>query len=523
MGFDWALALWLLLVAVIATCLGAGTLVVLQSRQNRAGSPLFLDDGKSAVFLFDGETLVDATPGARALLAASPARGAAWHRLLAFLAPRFPGLEPRLARLAVEGRFALASADVDRAHPLVLEAEWRGGMARIAVADADCGAQVPILDPLSHRAAEEELSLLRAALAQAPLLVWRENAAAEVVWANAAYLAIAEKLLEADQDLPWPLPRLATPGEAAHQRLRLDGAGAPPDWYDVTSFPDAGGRLVFALPAGDLVRAEVALHDFTQTLTKTFAHLPIGLAIFNRQRQLALFNPALLDLTGLPADFLAARPTLFAFLDMLRDRKMIPEPKNYRSWRRQMADLERAAASGRYEETWNLSGGQTFRVIGRPHPDGAMALLIEDISSEMIRSRRHRADVELGQSVIDAMEEAVAVFSPAGILVMSNAAYARLWCHDPAATLGEAGVAAIVAHWRAHSAASPIWAKAEQLAVTLGDRQPWSGEARLNDGRLVACRFVPLTGGATMFAFRPAIAAADTGADMPAVRFRHRG
>jgi len=54
----------------------------------------------------------------------------------------------------------------------------------------------------------------------------------------------------------------------------------------------------------------MAQRNFVQTLTKTFAQLSIGLAIFNRERQLVLFNPALIDLTALPADFLTGRPHL---------------------------------------------------------------------------------------------------------------------------------------------------------------------------------------------------------------------
>ena len=83
-----------------------------------------------------------------------------------------------------------------------------------------------------------------------------------------------------------------------------------------------------------------------QTLTKTFAQLPIGLAIFDRNRVLQLFNPALLDLTGLSAEFLIGRPTLASVLDAMREQQVIPEPKDYRSWRKQMVALEEAAASG---------------------------------------------------------------------------------------------------------------------------------------------------------------------------------
>ena len=108
------------------------------------------------------------------------------------------------------------------------------------------------------------------------------------------------------------------------------------------------------LPADAAVRAERSLREFVQTLTKTFADLPIALAIFDRQRQLQLFNPALIDLTNLPTGFLTARPTLFDLLDKLRELRMVPEPKDFRSWRQQMSNLESAAATGHHVEEWSL-------------------------------------------------------------------------------------------------------------------------------------------------------------------------
>ena len=249
--------------------------------------------------------------------------------------------------------------------------------------------------------------------------------------------------------------------------------------------------------------------EFTQTLTKTFAHLPIGLAIFDRHRRLALFNPALLELTTLPIDFLTGRPMLSDCLDRMRELRMIPEPKDYRQWRRRMAEIEEEASSGIYEEVWHLPGAQIYRVFGRPHPDGALALLFEDITTETTRNRRYRADVELSQSVLDAVGEAVAVFSAAGLLVMSNAAYAALWGHDPSSFVGtDSSIVALAAHWRNQTAPSTLWSQAETFVGTLGDRREWSAGAQLVDGRSLSCRFVPLPGGATMIAFRTAAAKA---------------
>lgn len=508
MQIDWILAAGIVLTSVLAA---TGGILVMSALPGRPGIPrgsIFAETGQGAIFLFDGETMIDATPGARALLGTSHLCGTPYVKLMAYLAPHFPELETRLARLAVDGSFVLTSAP-DVGQPLLLQAELRGGLARLVLIDPEANDRVPGPDPMAQRALNEELDLLRQTMARAPVLVWREREDGEVVWANAAYLLRVGEQLAPGKDLHWPLARLfdrtAVTQGVTGQRQRLALPNGTAAWFELVSFVEGTGHLVFALPTDTAVQAENALRDFMQTLTKTFAHLPIGLAIFDQARQLQLFNPALLDLTGLPVDFLSMRPSLLSVLDAMRDRAMIPEPKDYPNWRRQMMDMEKAASSGLYEETWSLPGGQTYRVIGRPHPNGAIALMIEDISSEMLRTRRYRADLELGQSVIDQIDDAIAVFSESGALVMSNAAYAGTWGHDPAASLGDTTLRTLCNHWRALSAPSAVWADIEDFAANFGDRRAWSAEVRLLDGRLLDCRFAPLSGGATLACFRAAL------------------
>lgn len=491
----------MLVTAMLAATVGLLLLSVLQRRLNPLRGGVFADLSGGTEFLFDGDTLIDATPGGRALLASSSARGGAWHRLVAYLSPRFPDLEQRIGRLPADGRITLASGS-GPGPALMLRAEVRGGLMRLTVTDTDSDAHPLGQDNLTVRANADELDQLRCVVARAPLMMWRERADGAVVWANAAYLNEATERLGPDEDLAWPLPRLFNRVEGdPSQRARLEG-GTSPGWFDLVRFPEKSEHVVFALPADGAVQAENALRDFMQTLTKTFAHLPIGLAIFDRTRQLQLFNPALTDLTGLQAEFLTLRPSLFAMLDAMRDRSMIPEPKDYSSWRKQMAALEKAASSGLFEETWSLPGGQTYRVIGRPHPNGALALMFEDISTEVSRARRYRADLELGQSVFDMVDDGIAVFSQEGLLVMSNAAYGTIWGHDPASKLESDGIATICSHWRSRSAPSQLWKRVEDYLSASGERRPWAELTRLSDGRLLACRFAPLTGGATMASFR---------------------
>lgn len=502
MAFDWSIAFVLVVSSVCAAFAAVFCLSLLQSRQQAHAVRVFGSIADEMVFLFDQDLLIDASDSAHDFLAASSSLTSSWAKLCALLEPHFPGFEASIAKLADARRLVLSGG---ASGAMTLVAEWRFGLSRITISSQDSQGRALSVDRLSYQAMDQELSGLRVMLDAAPVLIWRQDRSDAITWANRAYLDLAADRDGDNRTDTWPLPRLFAHDPAAQRqsrraKLEIDGEKKP-RWFDIFQFPEDNGLLQFAMQADAVVQAEVALREFIQTLTKTFAHLPIGLAIFDRQRQLALFNPALIDLTGLGPDFLSARPTLFAFLDQLRDGNRMPEPKNYKLWRQQMVALERAASTGQYEEIWSLPEGQTYRVTGRPHPDGAMALLIEDITAEMSLTRRFRAELQLGQSVIDSLPEALAVFSPAGVLVMSNAAYARMWGNDPSIALVNTGIADAVALWTEKTQPSPIWARLRDRMESLMARSDWQDDALLSDGRRLRCRLQPIQGGSTLVGF----------------------
>ncbi len=458
---------------------------------------------EQAVFLFDEDELVDATRPARALLASLPGQSSEWKKLTDYLSRHVDYFLGQMAELPHCGAVDLPGVT---GSGIGVRAEKVGELTRLTVSDTSREGTGVLVDGLSLRAQEDELDELRECLSQAPMLIWRTDAAGTIVWANGAYLF---KVMERDQlreeDLTWPIPMLFTPTaphEDAKRRLSIPAQPHMAElWYDCHSFASGEGTLYYAIPANAAVRAERSLQEFIQTLTKTFAHVPIGLAIFDRSRQLQLFNPALVDLTSLDTEFLSLRPSLPTFLDRLREARIIPEPKDYGLWRQQMAELERAAASGLYEETWALPSGQTYRVTGHPHTDGALVFLFEDISAETAMTRSFRTEIQLSQAVIDSVDEAIAVFSAAGDLLMSNATYATLWNIDPAATLGTIRILDSIRHWQSLARPDPIWGDIRDFVGDIGERVDWFGDCTLADGRPLACRIRPLSGGATLIGF----------------------
>lgn len=498
------LAVIVVLTSIAAALIALMALAMLPGgAQRRPALSQYSSPHEQAVFLFDGSDLVDATGTAKTLLGSIPGPGSEWSRLAAYLAQRLPRFDSEISALAETGEVQLEGAGGD----FRLRAEWLGQLSRLTVTDMSAEGQGVLVDTLSQKALEAELAALRETLAAAPALVWRTNPSGAVVWANHAYFdCVAEQRDDTEDTLTWPVPALfpepVQAGVGTPRRQKLPPAGGrSTQWFDLHSYPVADGQIHFALPADAAVTAESSLRDFIQTLTKTFAHLPIGLAIFDRQRQLALFNPALVDLTSAGVEFLSARPTLYAFLDLLRERRVIPEPKDYSSWRQQMADLEKAAASDLYDDTWTLPSGQTYHVIGRPHPDGAVAFLIEDITAEISLTRRFRSEIELGQAVVDTVDEAIVVFSPSGELILSNNAYDELWGVEPALTLGRVTVTDSIRRWQELAMPNTAYGDIRDFVATMDERAEWAAEITLCDGEGLACRVVPLQGGATLVGF----------------------
>lgn len=355
-----------------------------------------------------------------------------------------------------------------------------------------------------------ELQLLRQINEHLPYPVWKTDLTGAVIWSNAAYSALRRRLPEDAAKtgvsiftLPDPSPKSVDGAKGTQtNRVKVEYAfSESPEWFSVACHPLSDGAIYHATSLSAVIKAEDAQRDFVQTLAKTFAHLSIGLAIFNRNRQLALFNPALIDLTGLSVSFLSPRPTIDSFFDALRENRRMPEPKNYKTWRHRMADLISAAESGRFEETWSLETGQTYRVTGRPHPDGAIAFLLEDISAEISLTRNFRAELELGQSLVDTFEDALAVFSQSGVLTFSNKAYDLLWGFRGDSSFADVTISDAIQLWREKSAPNPMWQDLRDSVMRLGDREEWSMPVCLKGQKPMQCKILPIASGATVVRF----------------------
>ncbi len=489
---------WIVLAALCtATAAVAVWWLTPTARTKSMEHDLLVGDGRTdAVFLFDESTLIGWSSGAKKFIG-ERTEDFSWSNLRDQLARSYPGLPQSPNFLKDVGPLVLsgtANADSREAH-----CEWIDGITRVQLRRSTLEEQNKSLD--------QELTTLRAAVHQAPYPVWLQSDEGEVTWTNLAYDDLSNKIRGRDVDFEVPLftdldepklsgrpERISIPLPETEKKL----------WYNVSTTETEAGWLCHAVDVNAVVDAEVAQRNFVQTLAKTFAQLSIGLAIFDRNRQLVLFNPVLIDLTALPASFLSSRPNMLTFFDRLRDQRMMPEPKNYSSWRHQMADLLEAAAEGRYQETWSMPSGSVYSVTGRPHPDGAIAFLFEDITAEITLTRQFRSELEVGQSILDHMDEAITIFNKDGTMSFSNEVYHDMWSMDPEASFAKISIVDASRVWQDKSVATSTWGSIRDFVLGTEDRDPWWCNVTMRNGDKMICRVCSMPNGATMVRFKPA-------------------
>lgn len=373
-------------------------------------------------------------------------------------------------------------------------------------------APLVLVEPLPEAPVEEpvadtgsELQQLRVLARVTPSLFWQCDDSGSVVWSNTAYQRLGEEFsTTADVPAIFPAESLPEGGTPGSRRISLQTPEGGRRTFEVMAHNTAVGTAYSAQPADRMVKVEQSLRSFTQTLTNTFAQLSVGLAVFDARRQLVMFNPALADLSSLEPEWLSARPTLGEVLDRLRDRNRLPEPRDYKAWKRQVSRFDSDSPDSTFEEDWTLPGGQCLRVQGRPHHNGGIAFTFEDITAEISLSRRFREDLNLYQAVLDESDQAVALFSATGALTMCNRSYRELWGQDPDRDpLLPEHINDASALWTERCGPSPLWGEIRDFVTGSEDRAEWADRVgTADDDAALRCRVTPISGGSTLVVFQ---------------------
>jgi PAS domain-containing protein len=403
--------------------------------------------------VLDRNAVLESARGARQIFGEAALEGAATDRLIARLGAATEPVPVAMRALLHRGvAFRLAATLAENGHFEVIGSP-HGAVCLLSVR------------PLVAAPADgTDAALLRAALAALPVPVAIHGPDGSTIWRNTA---------DAER-----------PATGALQR-------------DVP-LPGGGYLRVLDTTVTGMDKAETALRRFVETVSETFAHLRVGLAIFDRDRRLTLSNPALAEMFHVEPRWLGGRPTLREMLDRLRESRQLPEHADFPAWRATLFTLF-DSGGGNYEEIWELPDGRSLQVLGRPHPVGGIAFVFEDITESLALQRWRSTAMEVRRATLDLLADGVVVFGADGRVRIANPAFMAQWGlrQDEVPSLHVAQIAATCGRLCRDV---PLWDRVRAAVASGVGRQPWEARVTLTDGRVLKARVAPMPDGSTLLA-----------------------
>ncbi|MCB9957572.1 MAG: PAS-domain containing protein [Rhodospirillaceae bacterium] len=276
--------------------------------------------------------------------------------------------------------------------------------------------------------------------------------------------------------------------ETAETDPRLVAAGVATRGVavDVTATDDA---------RADLERHRAATTEMLETLRS-------AIAVYGPDQHLTFYNQAYAALWQLDEAWLETRPTLVDVLEVLRERRRLPEYTDFRAFRDEQTRLFQSLIDP-VEDLMHLPDGTTLRSVVAPHPLGGLMFVQEDVTSELTLERNYNTLIAVQRESLDNLAEGLAVFGGDGRLQLSNPAYARLWRLDADLLAGRPHVREVLDAAHGLYSHDGTWQEMrEGLVGHALDRETTRMRLNRADGTVIDYRTVPLSDGSVLNSYQ---------------------
>ncbi|HEY4162384.1 MAG TPA: PAS-domain containing protein [Dongiaceae bacterium] len=364
-----------------------------------------------------------------------------------------------------------------------------------------------LMQPLTAAAARA--GDLAAALDQLPYPVWRRDAEFTLVWCNRAFaqlldLAPAEVIGQQREvsDAAKALARRARKlglGQSESRQLVVKGHRRLFDFHEVPL--EDGSMVGFALDQTTLEESHAELVRHIAAHDDVLQSLGTGIVIFGPDQRVKFFNMAYRDQFGLDAAFLRSEPTIDNVLEAKRERRLIAEQADFRSYKREFIRHVTTLIEP-FEDFIHTPGDATFRMVATPHPFGGVTLTYEDVTDKLTMERNYNTLIAVQKETIDQLYEGIAVFGSDGRLKLHNPAYARLWNLVEADLEGEPHVTRIINLVQSYFEGPNDWSEIRRRIVSdVVERTPRNLRLERKDGKIIDIASIPLPDGGKLFKY----------------------
>jgi|KBSMisStandDraft_5_1062788.scaffolds.fasta_scaffold00138_42 signal transduction histidine kinase len=418
-------------------------------------------------------------------------------------------MEQAVDTLRSDGRGFAMTVTSRTGRPVEAEGRVIAGRAILRLRDVS-GIEQELLDLAArHDELLGDVEIMRSLLDTLSAPVWARDAAGRLIFVNSAYAraveaenptdAVARELELLDQSARTEVSLARATGATYVGRVPAVAAGLR-RVFDVIDASSGAGSAGIAIDRTEAETLRGELVRMTEAHRRVLDQLATGVAVFNIDRKLTFYNTAFRSLFELDAGFLDQAPTDAALLDILRDKRKLPEEQNFRQWRQELYEAYRAVEPK--EHTWHLPDGRTLRVITTPNPEGGVTYLYDDVTERLDMHRRYDALIKVQSETLDHLAEAVAVFGSDGRVRLHNPAFQRMWKLSHDALEQHPHVEAITAWCQALHDDNAIWRNLRAAVTAIDNREPIAARIERRDGAMIELATVPLPDGATLVAFQ---------------------
>jgi PAS domain-containing protein len=362
---------------------------------------------------------------------------------------------------------------------------------------------------IDHEIMPDNQERYREILEGLPIPVWMRGAGNAIAWANRAFLSVLgfaslEDAVAANATLEWSERDLTIralesrgPVECRASVIvkgdsRVFSMGLAP----MNDTAVAG----FATDVTDFTRMESRLQLVSDAQEDIIENIPFAVATFDADRKLVGFNTAYAEMWELPKSWLETRPPYSAILDRLRDRRRLPEQRNFPEWK--TAQLQTFGSAERREEFWHLPNGKSIRIAILPYLAGGAFVLFQDITERLRLESSLNLLTQVQKATLDTLDEGIAIFGTDGRLVLHNALFAKMWKLSEGELVDQPHFAEIANICAARIGRDGIWGI---VSCGVNSATPESfgewGKTRRADGRIISLSLSRLPNGATVVTF----------------------
>ncbi len=190
--------------------------------------------------------------------------------------------------------------------------------------------------------------------------------------------------------------------------------------------PEMNLNLGFAYDISELEEAEEQVNSYKSAQDDLMESASSAIAIYGSDMRLKSYNHSYVRMWGYDEAWLDTGPTFSEVLELLREKRRLPEQANFQAYKQQRLALFTNILEPT-EEIHFLPDGRTIRSIAIPHALGGVLLSYEDVTDRLALERSYNTLIAVQRETLDNLHEGVIVFGEDGRIRLTNPALRKIW------------------------------------------------------------------------------------------------